>query len=259
MYYILTSTTFTGVTTDNRTITISSSNAHWNSLLYAVRDKDWDLVEEIADMPKAINKYGLGQITVVDGVIYYQDTEVHNTVTERIVRMMGEGFDVDPMLRFLENLMDNPSNRSVRDLYRFLEHNSLPITSDGHFLAYKYVTDDFKDCYSRTKDNSVGSTVSMERRDVEDNPDVTCSSGLHFCSIDYLGGGGQNVVILKINPADVVSIPTDYNNAKGRCCRYKVVGVHAEKGREDTLSQSAVNTAYDEGYDAGFEDASFYW
>ena len=210
-------------------------------------------------MSKAINKYGLGQITVVDGVIYYQDIEVHNTVTERIVRMMGEGFDVDPMLRFLENLMDNPSNRSVKDLYRFLEHNSLPITSDGHFLAYKYVTDDFKDCYSRTKDNSVGSTVTMERRDVEDNPDVTCSSGLHFCSIDYLGGGGSNVVILKINPADVVSIPTDYNNAKGRCCKYKVVGVHAEKGREDTLSQSAVNAAYDEGYDDGYNAAAFDW
>jgi hypothetical protein len=31
-------------------------------------------------------------------------------------------------------------------------------------------------------------------------------------------------MILKINPADVVSIPTDYNGAKGRCCKYEVVG-----------------------------------
>ena len=30
-------------------------------------------------------------------------------------------------------------------------------------------------------------------------------------------------MIVKINPADVVSIPTDYNGAKGRCCRYQVV------------------------------------
>jgi hypothetical protein len=35
---------------------------------------------------------------------------------------------------------------------------------------------------------------------------------------------GDKIVILEIDPADVVSIPTDYNNAKGRCCRYKVVG-----------------------------------
>ena len=30
-------------------------------------------------------------------------------------------------------------------------------------------------------------------------------------------------MILKINPADVVSIPTDYNGAKGRCCKYEVI------------------------------------
>jgi hypothetical protein len=30
-------------------------------------------------------------------------------------------------------------------------------------------------------------------------------------------------MILKINPADVVSVPKDYNGAKGRCCKYTVV------------------------------------
>ena len=30
-------------------------------------------------------------------------------------------------------------------------------------------------------------------------------------------------MLLKINPADVVSIPIDYNNSKGRCCRYEVI------------------------------------
>jgi len=30
-------------------------------------------------------------------------------------------------------------------------------------------------------------------------------------------------VIVKIDPADVVSIPSDYNNQKGRCCKYMVI------------------------------------
>ena len=30
-------------------------------------------------------------------------------------------------------------------------------------------------------------------------------------------------MVLKINPRDVVSIPNDYNNQKGRCCRYEVI------------------------------------
>ena len=31
-------------------------------------------------------------------------------------------------------------------------------------------------------------------------------------------------MILKINPRDVVSIPADYGDTKGRCCRYQVIG-----------------------------------
>ena len=66
----------------------------------------------------------------------------------------------------------------------------------------------------------------MDRNLVDDNPESHCSSGLHFCSESYLqsfGGASNPVMILKINPADVVSIPTDYNGAKGRCMKYEVV------------------------------------
>jgi hypothetical protein len=122
-------------------------------------------------------------------------------------------------------MMQNPSHRSVNELYGFLENNNLPITSDGHFLAYKRVRDDYRDVHSGTMDNSVGQVVTMSRNEVDDNANNTCSSGLHFCSQEYLASfGGDRTVIVKINPADVVSIPTDYNNSKGRACRYLVVG-----------------------------------
>jgi hypothetical protein len=39
-------------------------------------------------------------------------------------------------------------------------------------------------------------------------------------------------MILKINPRDVVAIPADYNNTKGRCCRYEVIGEYTENWRE---------------------------
>jgi hypothetical protein len=74
-------------------------------------------------------------------------------------------------------------------------------------------------------DNSIGMIVEMERNEVDDNRDNTCSSGLHFCSESYLKSfGGARTVIVKINPRDVVSIPSDYNDAKGRACRYEVIG-----------------------------------
>ena len=123
--------------------------------------------------------------------------------------------------------MTNPSKRAVDELYGFLEKNSLPITPDGHFLAYKKVRQNYFDCHTGKMDNSVGKIVEMERNEVDDNKDQTCSTGLHFCSQEYLphfGGGDSRVVIVKINPRDVVSIPVDYNNAKGRACRYEVIG-----------------------------------
>ena len=65
----------------------------------------------------------------------------------------------------------------------------------------------------------------MERNAVDDDKDRTCSAGLHFCSKDYLNHfGGERIMILKINPRDVVSIPSDYNDSKGRACRYEVIG-----------------------------------
>jgi hypothetical protein len=142
-----------------------------------------------------------------------------------MITMLQEGFPVEPMIAFMENLMQNPSKRAVTELYGFLEKNNLPITPDGHFLAYKKVRDNFFDVHTGAMDNSVGQVVEMERNKVDDDKNNTCSTGLHFCGLSYLSHfGGERTVIVKINPADVVSIPTDYNDAKGRACRYEVIG-----------------------------------
>jgi hypothetical protein len=86
----------------------------------------------------------------------------------------------------------------------------------------------------------------MPRNQVDDNKDNTCSAGLHFCSFDYLKSfGGSRIMILKINPADVVSIPSDYNQQKGRTWRYTVIGeVPAEERDENILVKTAVDTRF---------------
>jgi len=101
----------------------------------------------------------------------------------------------------------------------------------------------------------------MERNSVDDNPNNTCSTGLHFCSLEYLKGfwgTSGHTMIIKINPMDVVSIPVDYDNSKGRCCRYVVVDEHerAKEGIEafDSSVWNQYLEAYDEGYDDGFEN-----
>jgi hypothetical protein len=64
----------------------------------------------------------------------------------------------------------------------------------------------------------------MPRSKVDDDPESTCSTGLHVCSFEYLRSfGGQRTMLCQVDPADVVSVPIDYQNTKVRVCRLTVV------------------------------------
>jgi hypothetical protein len=127
-----------------------------------------------------------------------------------------------------------------------MDNKHMPITSDGSFLAYKAVDKNFKDIWSNSFDNSVGSTCEVPRDKVDGNRDRGCSNGLHVGAIDYAamyGGvnlknredsdgdndGGNNIVICKVNPMDVVSVPTCSRFQKLRCCKYEVVSIFQDK------------------------------
>ena len=200
-------------------------------LISALREgKSEDELLAIVDAPaasfKAVAKI-TADVTIQDGVVYFKGEPLHSTLADRMVRMLDEGFDLVPMANFLSNLMSNPSRTAVMELYSFLEKGSMPITPDGCFMAYKAVRADYKDIHSGTMDNSIGAVCEMPRNQVDDNRERTCSYGLHFCSFEYLphfAHANGHVVLVKINPRDVVSIPADYNDTKGRCARYEVVG-----------------------------------
>ncbi len=191
-------------------------------------------------------------VTVEDGIgmikVFGQTYSLNDVITKRIVKMVGEGFSAQPLVNFLENLYNNPSKIAVDELFLFLDATDLPITTDGCFIAYKIVKEDFMDIYSGTMDNSVGKIVEMPRFAVDDQRQNTCSAGLHFCSSEYLTKYGSSnrdsdkCVLVKINPANVVSIPSDYNNAKGRTCKYEVVGVMSDPAWRQILSERDYNT-----------------
>lgn len=234
---------------------IDRSHPNYDVILEAVKTEDWDVIPELANIGEALTKFAGNSGVTVDveaGVVLYNGMELHNTLTERMIRMMGEGFSIVPLECFLENLLQNPSKRAVDELYTFLEYGKMPITEDGHFLAYKRVNEDYTSVHDSKTDNSIGKIVEMTRNAVDDRSDRTCSYGLHFCSHEYLGSfSGSKVVVLKINPRDVVSIPTDYNNTKGRACRYEVVGELSPEEVERALD----NSIWTDSVVNDFEDA----
>jgi hypothetical protein len=232
---------------DSKSYTVNkSTHIGYSKIVDALKAGEWESVRDLLDPKTTLEFYGSGYVSINGNQVFWNNEPFHNALAHRMVEMLQEGFSIDPMIAFMENLMENPSKRSVDQVYTFLEKNNLPITEDGHFLAYKRVTVDYMDCHTRSIDNSIGQTVEMNRNMVDDNPNSYCSSGLHFCSESYLehfGGNNQPVMILKINPADVVSVPTDYNGAKGRCCKYTVIA--QVEGDPKNAFLEAVDQTYD--------------
>jgi hypothetical protein len=252
--------------------TVSKNHITYNKLLAAIKAGEWETVQDIIEPKQVVLNFGQGNVSIEGDKIFWKGREMHNALTKRMVAMIQEDFPVEPLIAFMENLMENPSKRAVNELYGFLEKNTLPITSDGSFLAYKKVRQDYLDVHSGTvlnkpaaymtdedtaaleeaagKNNEVTVTVengvtvvSMERNLVDDDQNRTCSTGLHFCSKDYLNSfGGERIVILKINPRDVVSIPNDYNDSKGRCARYEIVD-EIDKDKADEAFAKTVQEA----------------
>lgn len=219
------------VVIDNKPHTINKTHITYSKVVDAIKASDWDAVKDAIEPKKIVLNYGRGNVSIQGETLFWKGKELHTSLAVKMIDMLREGFPIEPMVHFMENLYSNPSHRAVTELYNFLEKGKLPITPDGHFLAYKRVRLDYLDVHSGSMDNSIGQVVEMDRHEVDDNKDRTCSSGLHFCSKDYLNNfGGDRVVIVKINPRDVVSIPSDYNDTKGRACRYEVVGeIDADK------------------------------
>lgn len=209
---------------DGRVYTVYSTDDCWNMILDLARKGQWQLVKAEADRIERLRKFVHGKLDVRDGAVFYNGRLLDNALTKRILRMRAEGFSIDPLVKFVENLYQNPSAHSVEQLYQFLEANDQPITEDGCFMAYKRVRNDYLDVYSSSISNHVGAVVEMKRNQVNDDPEQTCSFGLHVASLPYLKHySGERLMAVKVNPRDVVSVPTDYENSKMRVCRYEVV------------------------------------
>lgn len=159
------------------------------------------------------------------------------------------------LCRFIARLDHNPSKRSVESLYDWVEANGLTINPQGFIVAYKGVGNDGLSVHSGAASvdgvaikgripNRVGSVVTMPRNEVQDDPSIGCHTGLHVGSHSYAKSFGARLLTCIIDPADVVSVPTDCGAAKMRVCRYEVVAINEAKA---SYPHTVVED-YDDGY-----------
>lgn len=202
-------------------VNISSDDKRYEQILNLIRE---DKLDEIPDVVEAAERAFAGERTELkDGLVHVDGEPMPSELSDRIVRLKKQNLPFEPLLKFWDNLKQNPSFNSRKMLYAFLEHNGHPLTADGRFIAYRGVTTDFKDKHTGKFDNSPGAVCKMPRELVDDNPNQTCSSGLHVACYQYAKDFGPKLVEVMVNPRDVVCVPVDYNGTKMRVCEFEVV------------------------------------
>lgn len=204
-----------------------SDSREFSKILAKITQGDDDFMEFFVDaLVEQVNILTDNRVKITNSNISVDGFDLSNELSNEILSRISTGGleSVGSLIKFLDNLVANPDSRVFDQLYSFIKHNDIEIDDDGNIVAYKRVRSDYKDVHSGTMDNHPGTVVTMPRFKVNNNPEQTCAPGLHVCAAPYLPHfGGERIVRVKINPKDVVSIPTDYNGAKMRVCEYVVI------------------------------------
>lgn len=210
-------------------------------------ETDPEVIKEMFNVGKAVvRKFSqlTERVSIADGRLFFDNDPVDEAVAKVILAFYVEGNDnLMPLVHFYEKLMQNPNEHSRQMLYTWMSKFNFGIMPDGDLVAYKGVArtggpaeDIFRSIHSGkaivngelhtgTIPTSPGVVVEMPRSEVNHDPRVGCSTGLHAGSFAYASSFGRGATLrVKINPRDVVSVPSECDDAKMRVCRYRVMG-----------------------------------
>lgn len=239
--------------------TASSDHPAYEEIRKGVLDGDVSVADKF-DVGKVVSEKFARvseRVTLVGGVVMLDGDPIDNELSDQIVRFLdGDEDDWKPLVAFLEKVAQNPEQHSREQAYRWLNKHNFPITEDGDVIAYKGVAVENGKYLSINSGKArvngevitgripqdVGDVVEMPRSEVQHNPSVGCHTGLHAGTWDYASNFGRGATLkVKINPRDIVSVPTDCNDAKVRVSRYVVLD--ATEAPVDTL---VYRDAYDD-------------
>ena len=178
--------------------------------------------------------------------IYFDGDVLRGELSSHIKEAFSEGRSLDfkPLVNFLEKAKTNPSLESVDALYRWIKQGDLVIDPDGDIIAYKGTRLDANGVpHSVSRGtafvngeevegnipNVAGTVITMPRSEVNGDGKVACSTGLHAGTHSYASSFAPHLILVKINPRDVVSVPEDSSSQKLRVSRYVVL--HEVKDR----------------------------
>lgn len=220
----------------------SDQHPNFNEILRMAIEGDVNVVDKFDLSISVAKKFEplSDRVSVKDGRVYFDNETMPSVLNTQIMEFYEAGEDFMPLVNFYDKLMQNPNPDSREQLYAWLDAHKFTITPEGDLLGYKGVRKLADDKYESVNHgraivngvefngaipNNIGDVVTMPRGDVEFNPGVGCSTGLHVGTWNYAKGWAQGAVLkVIVNPRDVVSVPHDCSAQKLRTCRYVVSG-----------------------------------
>jgi hypothetical protein len=239
---------------DGNPIIVTGDHPHFDAILADAHEGDPDALRALADTTHVVSTYMdplSERVSTANGRIYFDGDELDTSLTQHLLRMIGEDSDNwESLVNFLEKLYTNPSDAAREQLYDWLRARPFGITEDGDLIGYKGVNAidygeydaEFASCWNgpahingdeyvpnQEEDNpggvpqSVGDVVTLARSEVDPDSYVECSEGLHVGTYDFASGYGDTMLRVIVNPRDVVGVPSGVSaSRKFRCCRYVI-------------------------------------
>ncbi len=210
-----------------------------------IYQSDLEKIFDLIDMKTGIKKWSDGRIEVTEKGVMVEGKPLHGKLADIMLKALEDGGDgVKRFAKFHEKIDQAISFKVTHRLFDFVSNSGLGIDEDGDILGVKVVRDNFLDKHSGTMDNTPGKVVEVKRNEVNDDDNQTCSYGLHVAAPAYIGhfgsrGGGDRVVLVKVDPRDFVSVPTDYSATKARVCKYVVLREIKDKAELDAIWDAA--------------------
>lgn len=243
------------------TCTVNDTDSKYQPALDAIRAGDMDALLRVVDIETSIAEYvPKGEFAIHNGAVYSGGERVGGYIESRLLEFHENNLPYNFLLNFWKRLRKNPSENSKHQLYRFLEAHKCPLTPRGTFIAYKSVIATKKpnvyvSHHDRKFEYTLEEPAQMARDGISDDPATACGTGLHVGSYGYaesFGSGSSGAVLLEVevDPANVVSVPSDCSSGKVRCCEvlplailvggaYKTAIVDEDEGHEDDVCETA--------------------
>lgn len=212
------------ITFGGKTYTFQSDNPAFLNSLGDLRNEDYEAaltkLNPVWNMPTNL------PFKCQHDVVTYQGRVLPTALGKKLMGCARNGA-YKPFLAFWNKLNKNPSFRAQKELYQYLSMHQMPLFRSGDFLGWKAVREDFTDKHTGTILNKSGTTVKTDRWNVDDNSHLDCSCGYHIGSPNYVrefaDKANDRIMEVRVNPTDVITVPTDSNCQKIRVCSYRVL------------------------------------